>query len=101
MIPFRYIEFYDVPRTVAIAYKNRLFLLQSAFDEERDEYPSQYTVYALPHSAARQVSSGSWKFLEEISLKPLGEIPIENVKFDSTRRKSLDASVLDEFVGLP
>jgi len=98
MTSFQYIEFYDVPRTIALRHKGKLFLLQSAFDEKRDDYPSKYTVYRLPESVAEQLASGSWRFLEEVPVEPVGQIPIENVRFDSTKRKELDGSILDEFI---
>ncbi len=47
MVPFRYVDYYDVPRTIALRYKGKLFLLQSAFDDKLDEYPDNYSVYEL------------------------------------------------------
>jgi hypothetical protein len=97
MNPFQYGEFYDVPRTIAIRYQANLFLLQSAFDEGADEYPDNYDVYRLPESVTRDLSQNSWKFIEDLKLLPIGRIPIEKVQFDPTRRKELDASILDQF----
>lgn len=98
MIPFQYVEFYDVPRTIAVRYRGKLFLLQSAFDQERDEYPNDYTVYVLSESAVPQLTNGSWKFLEEQPMIPLGRVPVNGVRFDSSNRRELDPSVLDRFV---
>jgi hypothetical protein len=39
MTSFRYVEFYDYPRYIVLNYRGKLVLLQSAFDEERDDYP--------------------------------------------------------------
>jgi len=39
------VEFYDVPRCIALRYGKRLFLLQSAFDEGLDDYESSYSIY--------------------------------------------------------
>src|SRR6267143_4014107 len=94
MTSFRYVEFYDYPRCIVLNYRDKLVLLQSAFDDERDVYPGEYTVYLLPTTAAADLKTGSWKFLEKLQLDPLGPIPIARVKFDSTRRKRLDASIL-------
>jgi hypothetical protein len=98
MTSFQYVEFYDYPRYIVLNHRGKLVLLQSAFDDERDDYPDEYTVYLLPAVAAAQLKAGSWGFLEEVSLNPIGQIPIERVKFDSTRRKKLDASVLDALI---
>jgi hypothetical protein len=98
MIPFQYVEFYDVPRALALRYKGKLVLLQSAFDEAQDGYPDHYTIYLLPDRVEEQLRKGSWSFLAELALQSLGQIPIANVQFDATKRKCLDASILDEFI---
>ena len=98
MVSFQYVDFYDVPRTLVVSYKGELFLLQSAFDKARDEYTNEYTVYRLPKSVATQLSSGSWRFLQEILPNALGEIPIKSVQFDSSKRSKLDARILDKFI---
>jgi hypothetical protein len=48
MVPFRFVEFFDVPRTIVVRYRKLLFLLQTAFDHELDKYPENYSVYLLP-----------------------------------------------------
>jgi hypothetical protein len=98
MTPFQYIDFYDFPRTIAIKHKGTFFLLQSAFDENHDDYEKTYTIYALPDSVETHLAQRSWKFLEELPAHHLGQIPIESVRFDPTRRKQLDASILHQFV---
>jgi hypothetical protein len=50
LVPFRYVEFYDVPRAIALRYKGKLLLLDSPFDDKLDEYPDSYSVYELPES---------------------------------------------------
>jgi hypothetical protein len=95
MVPFRYVDFYDVPRTLALHYRGKLLLLQSAFSETLDEYPDSYSVYELPESTEPMVAAGSWRFLEHMPLSSIGEIPVSAVKFDSTKRKTLDPSILD------
>lgn len=94
MVAFRYGDFYDVPRLIILRYKGKLLLLQSAFSDALDEYPNVYSVYELPESA-EPLLSGSWIFLEQMTLTSIGEIPVSAVKFDSTKRKTLDPSILD------
>jgi hypothetical protein len=98
MIPFVYGSFYDVPRTIVLRYNGRVLLLHSAFDEEADEYEPNYSVYALPESAEAALAEGSWKFMEEPGLSRMGEIAVQAVRFDSGRRKLMDAQVLDELI---
>ena len=95
MVPFRYVEFYDVPRLIALRYRGRLLLLQSAFSDTLDDYSNLYSVYELPESAEPLLDTGSWLFLEQTALTSIGEIPVSAVKFDSTKRKAMDPSILD------
>jgi hypothetical protein len=95
MIPFHYVEFYDVPRTIALTHRGKLYLLQSAFDENLDDYPDAYTVYKLPEAVRSQIEGAHWTFLESLPLEPVGHIAIRNVRFDATKRRELDASILD------
>jgi hypothetical protein len=98
MTSFQYGEFYDYPRCIVLAHRGKLVLLHSAFDDERDDYPDEYTVYLLPGTVAAELGDGSWRFLEKVPLDPIGQIPIGKVVFDSTRRKKLDASILDALI---
>jgi len=98
MTSFQYVEFYDVPRCIALLYRNRLFLLQSAFDENLDDYPSSYSIYILPDSVKDSLRRGSWEFLRNAQMTCIGQIRIDQVVFDPSKRKELDASILDSFV---
>jgi hypothetical protein len=95
MTPFRYVEFYDVPRSIAVHYRGRLLLLQSAFDEQLDDYPGTYSVYALPESSEDSLNEGSWGFLERTPMICIGQIQVNSVEFDPSKRKELDPSCLD------
>jgi hypothetical protein len=98
MASFRYIEFYDVPRAIALRYKGKLLLLQSAFDEELDEYPDSYSVYVLPESVEDSLKKGSWEFLSNTPMTCIGHVQVGDVVFDSSKRKELDASFLDSLI---
>jgi hypothetical protein len=98
MVPFRYVEFYDVPRTIVLRHRGKLLLLQSAFDDKLDDYPDNYSVYELADSAETSLDNGSWLFLKSATTACIGQIPVNSVRFDDTRRKTLDASVLDGIV---
>ena len=98
MVPFRYVEFYDVPRAIVLRYKGKLLLLDSPFDDKLDDYSDSYSVYELPESVEPSLAEGSWLFLESARLACVGQIPVKAVRFDSTRRKALDPSVLDNIV---
>jgi len=97
MTPFKYGGFYDVPRCISLQYRGLHFLLQSWFDEENDEYPDTYSVSIVPGSAD-VLAPCSPEFLS-VTMTPLGYLPIADVIFDATKRKDLDASVLERFLG--
>jgi hypothetical protein len=98
MTPFRYGGFCDVPRCLSLRYQGRWFLLQSAFDEDLDEYPSEYSVYIVPESADDSRPVCSPEFLSNTPMDCIGQIQIDEVTFDPSKRKELDASILDRFV---
>jgi hypothetical protein len=98
MTPFRYGGFYDVPRCLSLRYRERRFLLQSAFDEGLDEYPTDYSVYVVPESVDDSRPVCSPEFLSHTPMACIGQIPIDQVKFDPSKRKELDASVLDSLI---
>ena len=95
MTTFTYVEFYDVPRTLALTHRGKFYLLQSAFDDTRDDYHEEYSVYLLPDFTKAQIDKGDWRFLGKMHLKPIGSIPIQSISFDRTKRRELDASILD------
>ncbi|HEY2858847.1 MAG TPA: hypothetical protein VGJ21_10555 [Terracidiphilus sp.] len=97
MTPFSYGGFYDVPRYLALRHRGKQFLLQSAFDDDLDEYPKDYSVYVVHESGDDSPLACSPELLK-MPMTFVGRIPIGQVAFDSTKRKELDASILDRFV---
>ena len=98
MLSFRYGSFYDVPRGLVLKYKGKYFYLSSPFDETTDEYPDQYSVYLFPESMEAAAASSSWDFVKDLpSLTFLGSVGIKEFHFDKSKRKEIDATVLDRF----
>ena len=98
MTPFKYGSFYDVPRSIILSYRDMMFLLLSNFDEDLDDYQTEYSLYVIPAMVQESVRQGSWEFLRNTPMTCIGRIPVHNVLFDSTKRKELDASFLDSWV---
>lgn len=98
MTAFTYGGFYDVPRCLSLRYRGRLFLLQSAFDVDLDEYPPDYSVYIVPESADASSPVCSPEFLSNTPMPCIGQIPIDQVTFDPSKRKELDASCIDSLI---
>jgi len=101
MTPFRYIDFYDVPRTIALRHHEKLLLVQSAFDEDLDEFPPVYSVYVMPESVSDSLEKGSWKFLADTPMECIGHISVDQVVFDPTKREQIDVSFLDRLIPEP
>ena|ERR1700755_929927 len=97
MIPFEYVEFYDVPRVILTRIREKWILLQSTFDEDLDEYASEYSVYLLPSSFEPPPKGTRWDFPNEERTE-LGKIGVQDVNFDETKRRSLNAVALDALV---
>ena len=98
MTPFEWGWFYDVPRCISLRYRGARFLLQSAFDEGLDEYPTGYSVYIVPELADDSRPVCSPEFLSNTPMACIGQIPIDQVTFDPSKRKALDASCLDSLL---
>jgi len=97
MTPFQYGDFYDVPRMILLCVRGRWVFLQSAFDEELDDYEAEYSVYRLPSSFRPPPVDSPWGFLDQ-ELACVGKIPVREVQFDESKRRTLSAKALDEIV---
>jgi hypothetical protein len=94
-LPIRYRDFHDFPRMIVTEYQGELFLLDSRFDAERDEYEDDFLVYALAESAAEMIEHDSWERLASVG-KLIGKVPTKTVSFDPTRRASISALVFEQ-----
>jgi len=98
MIPFRYGAFWDVPRSILVQYGGKVLYLQSPFNDDLDEYPDAYSVYVVPDAIGELVMIGDWTLLHQSPLSFVGQIQISAVTFDSTYRRSLDPSCLENLL---
>jgi hypothetical protein len=99
MVPFKYVEFFDVPRFIMFRYQKHLFLLESFFDKDKDDYDENYSIQILPSWVEQKIADSSWEVLDEdIGAKLLGEVPVKDVVFDPTRRRKLDPAFLDKYL---
>lgn len=94
----RYRDFYDVPRIFITTHNGELYLFDCPFDEELDNYSDRYRVYRLPAISEDELQ-GSWEHLPERAARVLGTVTVGEVKFDTTKRNSIDTAVLEELIG--
>lgn len=93
----RYRDFHDVPRIFITSHNRELYLFDSPFDEERDDYSDRYQVHQLPATSEDELR-GSWEHLPERAAIALGAVPVAEVRFDTTKRDSIDTAVLEELI---
>jgi hypothetical protein len=96
-VPIVYREFYDVPRMMVVNRGDLKLLLNCEFHESLGEYSNSYKVYVLPRDIENHAMV-SWISLPGLAVKYLGDIPVEQVVFDATKRAEIDTEVLDKLV---
>jgi hypothetical protein len=97
-IPFEYGEFYDFPRQITFQVGEEWFLLRSYFDEEKDEYSDVYDVYLLPFRSKDDFQAHPDFWMPLATAVHLGQIPVAEVGLDETRRRSIDARVVEQWL---
>lgn len=91
-ILIRYRDFHDVPRAFVVEHAGSTLFFDCPFDGLADEYPDVYRVYRLDPARATALGEGAWADLAgDGSL--IGEIPVDRVRFDATKRAAIDDAV--------
>lgn len=94
-VAIQYRGFWDVPRIFLAVFEHRTFLFDCAFNEELDDYPDSYKVFLLPELKEEDLPV-DWTTLQNRALAYLGEVPLEQVHFDPSKRQSIDTALLEE-----
>jgi hypothetical protein len=97
-VPITYGEFYDYPRMIRFQFGGEWFFLSSSFDEEKDDYPGFYDVYLLPFRSEAEFQANPYYWRDLSTAVHLGQIPIEEVGLDETRRRSIDARRVEKWL---
>jgi hypothetical protein len=95
--PIQYRDFWDIPRIFIVEHQGHNFLFDCPFDEELEDYQNEYRIYLLPMLAPDDFA-GSWGNLSRKAVSYLGEIPIGRVHFDASKRKEMNADLLEELI---
>lgn len=91
-----YRDFYDVPRVFLTRRGDRYLLFDCPFDEALDDYPTIYKVYLMADLPDERLG-GSWVDIHHEAERYLGEIPVDRVSFDPTRRRTVDLQGIVEW----
>jgi hypothetical protein len=92
-----YRDFWDVPRMFVARHDGRPYLFRDPFDSMTENYSHQYEVLELPPLGADELK-GSWDGLAGRALTKLGTVRIDEVEFDSSRRRSMDTAIIDKLL---
>ena len=95
----QYRDFWDFPRIFLASKNNCLLLFDCKFNEETEDYDDKYRVFIMPELSDNE-TSGSWYRLSEKAVKYLGEISVDRIKFDETRRHFIESEIISETFGL-
>ena len=61
---FQYREFHDVPRSLVVRLPDSVLLLESSFDEGRDDYSDEYELYDRTGARREQCTPGDAMYIE-------------------------------------
>jgi len=93
----RYRDFYDVPRIFLVSHDGEQYLFDCAFDDELGDYPDIYRVYLMPALTDAQLA-GTWDHLPQLAKRFLGEVAVNRVQFDPTKRAAINPTVISELL---
>lgn len=90
----RYMGFWDVPRVFLVRNEGDLYLFDCPFNERLEDDEDNYQVYLMPEIPDDELPK-DWTTLKNRAIRRLGEVPVEAVKFDETRKREVDLSILN------
>ena len=90
-VPIHYMGFYDVPLIFLVAFRGEAFLFDCEFDEALEDYADHYKVYLMSELRVRDLPA-DWTTLRLKASKYLGQVPVDKVRFDPTKRRAIDAA---------
>lgn len=98
--PIQYMGFWDVPLVFIVRHNGETILFDCPFVQELDDYSESYRVYTLPDLRDDELPK-DWTTLRLRALRYLGQVPVNKVRFDESKRREIDTAVLEELVAAP
>jgi len=89
-----YRDFWDWPRIFIARHNDHYYLFDCSFNQSQDDYDETYDVFSLP-DLPDDALTGSWNHLRAKTISLLGKVPVSEVVFDPSRRRSIDTSIID------
>jgi len=97
-VKIMYSGYWDFPLAFVASYENVQYLFYRCWDDELDDYESEYEVYILPNLSEDEIKKGWALALEKGEL--FGKIPVKQVVFDSTHRLTVDTVTIERIITL-
>lgn len=88
-----YRDFWDFPKIFLVSFNGSLFLFDCKFSNDTEDFENKYQVFIMPELSENEIN-GSWYGLSDKSVKYLGEVPINQVQFDETRKKFINGEII-------
>lgn len=88
-----YRDFYDVPRLIlAMDECSRYWIFDCGFDDELDDYPSDYRVYFIGNdlNAAEEAMT---MHVQGVMASIESVVPVASLEFDSSKRHSFEIEI--------
>jgi len=76
-----------------VSFEESSFLFDCTFDQEIEDFSNEYDVYLMSPLDDNDLA-GSWDRLIEKSIRLLGKIRVNDVRFDETRRSFIDGEAI-------
>lgn len=92
-VQIRYRDFYDIPRAIVVEIDGEPYFLDCRFDSEVDDYGQFFEVFRLPRSILADLETLDWSCLAGFGER-IGIIAVDHLKFDETKRKTIDTTEL-------
>ncbi|MCC7309116.1 MAG: hypothetical protein IT173_16260 [Acidobacteria bacterium] len=98
LIPIKaYRDFWDFPRIFLVELDGTWYLFDCPFNNEREDFEEWYEVSSIPKLPEEELA-GSWVGLADRTTQFFGEMLVESITFDPTRRCFIDDGTLLELM---
>jgi len=94
-LPIRYGAFWDVPRLFHLHWRGSHLVFDCNFVDAADEYSPEYVVFSVPSPPPDR---GSWQPCIDTGVA-VGRIPVDQVRFDETRRRFVAKASIASVLG--
>lgn len=93
----QYRDFWDVPRMFVVEFRGRTLLFDCPFDDAREDYAAEYTVYDMP-DLPDAVLAQPWAELPGRARRRLGALVVSDVEFGTDPRTTVTQATIERLL---